>query len=322
MQLSFLSRTICVGLISAGLLQLLFDALAWSMSSGLAKHSKFQRPRFVERCILLLGVFSGIVPTAMVIGFLLPAYIRAEDNKSAEAAGVIFAGTAITIAVCFIAQTGRVLLVLYRTHRRCAVCKPLGKTTTGTQLLLDPSNAYVFATAGVVFPEIIVSRSMLEDERFSSEALEVGFAHENAHVRHLDNLKLLFLRSLPHFNLRTKSFPSLLSLWRLFTEVAADEESVNGSEARSLVLAEMLVAIAKESNCARDQALMTLASRDEYLKIRVDRLLQPKHLPRRTVITSTASSLAFISFAITCIVLAYVCSHAGHSIAEYLLHIG
>jgi hypothetical protein len=325
MQLSYLARVICLALCSAGLLHMLLEGTAWFVS-GLLPPVAGGSARRVERSLFLLALAARLMPWLLSFGLLVPAYLRGEDNPAAERVGSASLALAACVLVWSLTGIVRALAAALKVHRCCRLCRVVGRSADDLPLLLYPGERSLLAVAGVFAAKVIVSQPLLDANRFSRAALAVALAHEAAHVRHRDNLKLLLLSLLPHVSFSTESLPSLQQRWRLAAELAADEEGTEGEPARSLLLAQMLVAMAREGSCGLPQGLVGLFSASEHLRVRVERLLAPPDstsgptLHSRRTSRTAIVSLAGCAAALT--LLAMACLLFGHPAAEYLLHLG
>jgi len=185
----------------------------------------------------------------------------------------------------------------------------------------------LMAVAGLFSSSVIVSRSFLDTERFSTASLDVAFAHESAHARHRDNLKLLILSALPHIHVAAGG-QSLGQRWRLAAEIAADEEGTQGKPERALMLAEMLIAVARGASPAVAEGLMTLSSESESLRVRVERLLElvPSVAPLEAEGNAASGALGsgFVLACCATVVAVLGCASGmlGHRFAELLFAMG
>ncbi len=131
----------------------------------------------------------------------------------------------------------------------------------------------VMAVAGVLHPCLVVSQDVMN--ALSEEQKEAAFRHEAAHSTSRDNLKkLLFLLS-PDVLPFVSGFSLLERGWAKFTEWAADDAAVDGSQSRALSLASALVRVAKLGvHPTPSYLLSSLVDSDADLARRVDRLLR------------------------------------------------
>jgi hypothetical protein len=323
-QLSYICRLICLALFSSGILQIVFEMAAWALSPVLTNiDSDHARRR--EKILFRLVLFVRTAPHLLVLCFLLPAYIRGEDNLAAERVGVICIGFAAVVLLRSLSSLVHLLRAMRKTGRYCSVCHQVGRTAEGVPILLHPGNQPLLAVAGLFSSRILISRELLERSRFSDMAMDVALAHEGAHARHRDNLKAGLLSILPHISIGSGRLPSLERQWRLAAELAADEEGAQGKPERSVLLAEMLVALARENRRAMPHMLTTLLSRGEDLRVRVDRLLRRAEgntLVKANLRERLPTAFAAVTHAGVLAMLAYSCGRLGHEAAEFILKLG
>ena len=328
MQLSYAGRLICLALCSAGTLQLVLECLAWMLAPSLGKLGRQTNARRTERSLLTLTLLARLGPWLVVLGAWLPAYMRDEDNLSPEHVGFVPIAAAFCVFALWLAGFIRLLHASILAQRLCRRCSPAGASPEGLPLLLYPGPQPLLAVAGMFRPHIIVSESLLEPGRISPAALEVALLHESAHARHHDNLKQAILWLLPHVSFATSARPSLDQHWRLAAEMAADEDGAMGIPERSILLADLLVKMARENMPAVLHGAFALLSRADDLRVRIERLLPAKpSLSHGSVSTPTrfARLQTPAVLAIACVALASFCylgMQAGHQLSELLLHIG
>lgn len=327
MQLSYLLRVVCLVLCGSGGLQVAFEYAAWFPASALLHNAGNGSARKAEQALFRLTLAGRLGPWLLALLFLLPAYVRGEDNVAAEHVGVASLTLAIGLLSWWTFVFMRLILTVYRLHRSCQSYPEVGRMPGNLPVLLYPGPRSVMAVAGLFSARIIVSQSLLETHRFSAAALQVAFAHEGAHVRHRDNLKALLLGLVPHLPFFTKGQPSPVQFWRLAAEMAADEEGTQGQPELSLLLAEMLVTLAQEDH-RLSLGMMALCSESEHLRFRVERLLQP--IDRSNVSAAAKISrqgklslvITMTAFAAFLIALCYGCTVLGHRAAELLFRVG
>lgn len=325
MHLSYICRLICLALFSSGMLQIVFETAAWILSPVLPGVDSVHA-RLREKILFRLAVFARTAPYLVVLCFLLPAYIRGEDNLAAERVSMICVGFAAAVLLRSLFGLANLLRAMRKTGRYCSECQEIGRAAQGVPILLHPGNQSLLAVTGLFSSRILISTGLLDRSRFSERTLDVALAHEGAHARHRDNLKAGLLSILPHISIGGGSLPSLERQWRLAAELAADEEGAQGKPERSILLAEMLVALARESHPAVPHILTTLLSRGEDLRVRVDCLL--RRAEGNTIVQAnrlreqlrTASTIAAQASLLA--MLAYICSRLGHEAAEFILKLG
>ena len=325
MHLSYISRLACLALFSSGMLQIVFETAAWALSPVLASIDS-DHARLREKILFRLTLFVRTAPYPVVLCFLLPAYIRGEDNLAAERVGMICIGFAVVVLFRSLSGLVHLLRAMRKTGRYCSECREVGRTAEGVPILLHPGNQSLLAVAGLFSSRILISSRLFDRSRFSEMAFDVALAHEGAHARHRDNLKASLLSVLPHISIGSGRLPSLERQWRLAAELAADEEGVQEKPERSVLLAELLLVMARENHRTLPHILTTLLSRGEDLRVRVDRLLRRAE-GNMLVKTSLLRERSQTAFAIAVqagvlAMLAYSCSRLGHEAAELILKLG
>ena len=125
----------------------------------------------------------------------------------------------------------------------------------------------------MVHPKLVVSQTVLD--ALSDDQREAAFRHEAAHRASRDNLKRLLVLISPDAMPFAGGLGRIERAWATFTEWAADDEAVDGSQDRALSLASALVRVAKLGvHPAPGYVLSSLLDNDRDLETRVDRLLR------------------------------------------------
>lgn len=328
MQLSYISRVFCLALCGAGGLQLASEFVAWLSAPLLLRTAKAGSARRAEQAIFRLTLIARVAPWMLALGLLLPAYMRDEDNFATERVGFLCLALAGGLFSWWAFALLRLSLAAYRTHRCCLRYPAIGRGPGGLPMLLYSGERSVIAVTGLFSACILVSRPLLEGNRFSAPALRAAFAHEGAHVRNHDNLKALLLALAPHVPLSGKHLPSLAGCWRLAAEMAADEEGTDGSSECSLLLAEMLVTLAREGKQCLPRGSIALSSNARNLQIRVERLLGGPASPSFKAKVGMLEpgklrlAVALAAFVSLMTALGYGCAVLGHQAAELLFCAG
>ncbi len=277
MILSYSLRLACVALFSVGVIQFVLELVLWLVLPVMARMFERRRPRAQERALLFAQLGTHGVAFLLAFLVLVPLYIRNELNVQQERVGWIFLlATAIVLYryVFGVFRAMRMWLRTWRWQRRFEV--PPERFSSTVPVVCVSDERPLLAVAGLFSSSIVISRSLLAENALQPAALEVALAHENAHARNRDNLKLLLLSCLPHFEHGTGRRPSVLRQWQSFSEFAADDDAVSGSRVRSILLAEALVAVARNASRMSPRVLATtLLAHEEDLESRVNRLLQP-----------------------------------------------
>jgi len=313
MLLSYWLRLFCLISFSAGVVQsavaLLMRLQAPALDRALARLSA----RWRERFRFALPVVSHVA-AALAAGIIVPLYISTEPDPFNERVGVLCVAGALLVAVRYAYALARAVRLAWsaRPAREAGIAASLA----GAPIRLSASEHPLLAVRGVFRPEIVVSRRLLVPAMLSPEALEVALAHERAHMRHLDNLKLLILSSL---SLSWRACPAVLR-WRRAAEIAADSDAVAGSRTRAILLAETLLRVVRT---APDQPLPALAlpllAHEEELETRIDCLLGEEETiaPPARRFNWLRAGLIVLGMAL----LPLAATHF-HEFAEYVLHLG
>jgi hypothetical protein len=123
-------------------------------------------------------------------------------------------------------------------------------------------------------------------------------AHEAAHVRARDNLKLLLLLACPDALAWTALGAALSERWRTEAEFAADHRATGDDPHRRVELASALVKVARlfESGVGTRNVLTMPVALDDVAG-RVRRLLAPADGPSARIITTLASLAVLVPLA-------------------------
>ncbi len=325
MTLSYLCRILCFALCGAGVLQIVFEGLAWSASGPVMSIIPRVSARSKERRIFLLALGARIAPYILLLWVFVPAYTRKEDNLAGERVGLFAVTLAVLVLTWFVITLLRVLFAVLRSNRYLNSCRSIGQTREGIPLRMAPESRPLLAVTGIFSPTILLSQTLLDECRFPTPALQAALAHEAAHAWQYDNFKQLLLGLFPHVGLGTSVRASLEQQWRLHAELAADEQGTQQQGGQcAILLAEMLLALAREKAVDLSFTSIALLSRPNDLRVRVEHLLgQAKPSAsssswRDALGVACAVSLPVLAIA----VLVYIGAHEGHQVAEFVLRLG
>jgi hypothetical protein len=201
-----------------------------------------------------------------------------------------------------------------RGQRRMGVAS----SVVGTPIQLAGNDYPLLAVAGFLSPKILVSRRLLDSGALSSDALEIALAHERAHLRQFDNLKLLILSSLDLPLCST----SVLRRWRRAAEIAADDDAAAGSRRNAILLAETLLTTARMVPHEPQTALaLGLLPHEEDLEDRIHRLLGEAAAGGVCVKPFSRIGATLLLFCLASLLLLFAFA-PFHNCTEYLLHLG
>jgi hypothetical protein len=258
--------------------------------------------------LFALRLFPFAFSLLLVAGFCVPSYLRLEPEQATEPVGL----PCLAAALCGIWTCGEAIFrgvrALVESRRYILRCYRFGRSTriegdVEPICVLDEA-APPIAIAGLIHPTLIASRRVIGG--LSHEQLSAALQHERAHWASHDNLKRLALRVAPRIFPFTHGFVRIERAWSKFTEWAADDRSVAGDQARSVILAATLVRVARISSTPQPAPLVSslLAAGDD-LCTRVNRLLcvperneQPALGPAAFAVCGTVATAASVTAAI------------------------
>ena len=234
------------------------------------------RPRMAARFLFGIRIAPSAITVFLVVGFCVPSYIWLEPDITSERVGWFCLLAAAAGAAAWIVSSVRAVISIVRTERYLRVCRLESQTEVSPNsadvVVLHGTDA-VMAVAGVVHPKLVVSRTVLD--ALSDDQREAAFRHEAAHRASRDNLKRLLVLISPDVLPFAMGLGRIERAWSTFTEWAADDEAVDGSQDRALSLASALVRVAKLGvRPAPGLMLSSLIDNDRDLETRVDRLLR------------------------------------------------
>jgi Zn-dependent protease with chaperone function len=245
---------LCVVLLAVfGLVTLLLSglvALAWRV--GLA------RMRMTAGDFLTLRLFPVIGAGLLVLGVILPAFLRYEPLQEQETVGPLL----VILAAFSLVAMGH---GVWRGWRACAAvralrirCGPvMGRMVAdGQEVQVVDIFEPIVAVVGAWRPQVIAARPVLSV--CTPEELEQVLAHEVAHVAARDNLKKLLLVVSPDVLAWTPLGATLIERWRSAAEREADLSAAGDDPRRRVALAAALIKVARLAG-AEKQALPFLS---------------------------------------------------------------
>ena len=316
MLLPYWLRLVCLALLSVGLMQsalvLLMQLLTPAINRALARLSA----RWQERACFAMPVIPHIAAFTLAAVVVAPQYILSETNLLKERVGVICVAGALAAAARYGYALVRASCLMRKTLPRqkpeVAVC------AGGVSIQVAESEYPLLAVSGLLLPKIIVSRHLLDTAMLSPEALQIALAHEAAHIRHYDNLKLFVLSSLA----LPVGANAAVRRWRQAAEIAADRDAVAGSRVRAILLAETLL-VAARAVPPHPMATVTLGllPYEEDLENRIHHLLGNESgngvYTGRFTLLGGGLILLGVAWLLLQLTLA-----SFHGLAEYVLHLG
>lgn len=285
MSLSYIWRFVCLASIGFGVAQVLAEFVFWFSLPRILRLLEGNARR--QEQVLFVGQIATHVAALLFAAmFLLPHYLETETNRFSERIGVL----SIAIAAYIVWRYMHALIGGLRMYGRAALLRNAIVNGDGAQhppvpvpFVRSRSSYPPLAVIGLAKPCIVIAESLLGPAGLSTEALAVALDHERAHLQHRDNWKLLAFHCLPRLGMKTKAHPAPLYLWQRYSDWAADDHAVRESRSRALALAESLVSCARLIPAEKPEYLFTgLATHEEELQSRIDRLLQASKRNRNT----------------------------------------
>ncbi|MBS0395608.1 MAG: hypothetical protein JSR54_13350 [Proteobacteria bacterium] len=211
----------------------------------------------------------------IVLAVVLPAFLRFEPAAPLETVAAPL-GTLAALGLALLAGGAwrgvRAWLGSRAWLRGCAVL-PRRVAGGDAPVIVVDAPVPLVAVVGTRQPVIIAARAVLAG--CSPAEFNEVIAHERAHIRARDNLKLLALRASPDALAWLPVARRLERGWRVAAEYAADEAAVGAAPDRRLELASALVKIARLASGAPPPVAAGLAASVDDVEGRVRRLLQP-----------------------------------------------
>ena len=329
MELTYAARLACLVAVSMGLLQVSVEGLLWACSSVVVRLLQGLPLRHRERSLYVVQLLPFLFALLFTTSISATQYLLHETNFASEKVGTLCLGIALTVYCLWAIRIVLGGSVIFHTTRFSRACRRSAdrlddisrRPSTQLPVLTATGSGPRVALVGLIHPFILISRSLMDQGGLDAQALDIVFEHERSHAVQLDNWKLLSLCFLPRLNLKVSQGKTWMQLWQNNSEWAADEDAIRGNSARSLLLAETLVSLAR-SHPAQERRLAynCLVNAETELAQRVERLIhrtseQPE--PRsfkRYLMLGCATVVAVI-------VLLSLTSALGE-VPEHLLHLG
>jgi hypothetical protein len=150
------------------------------------------------------------------------------------------------------------------------------------------------ATAGLIRPTILLADRL--DQVLDPAAFAAAVAHERAHARHYDPLRIWLAQIMTDVQWPHPAAQRRLDRWLVSLELARDDEARLGGT-RGEDLAAAVVAVAKMAPFETSAAIASLTGKEAALASRVHRLLDPLqadgHVDTPVVPLVIAAAIAF-----------------------------
>jgi beta-lactamase regulating signal transducer with metallopeptidase domain len=255
---------------------------------------------------------AGAVLLAFTV--VLPAFLRHEPQRQSEAAGPLLVMLAAFSLVC-------ATHAIWRGWRACIAARALlnhGRAErrvveSGQEVRLVDVAEPLTAVIGVWHPRIITAESVRST--CSQDEFRQVIAHETAHIRARDNLKLLLLVAAPDALAWTALGATLRDHWRIAAEREADRRATGDDPEKRLALASALIKVSRLVNCGdRTRLAPSMAVAVDDVAGRVRLLLKPAALDRPARILHALAFCALLTPVVALPLHAFV-----HEIVEQLV---
>ena len=237
-------------------------ACGWwpARDAGVASARHLERLRWRE-------IWLPLVPALIVVAWL-SGWALAEPDPTPEKASMLLILASVPFALLFGRAAIRAMWSLVREE---------GEVVT--------------ATVGLLRPWILFSPYLAK--ALDDRTIEAALAHERAHARHRDPLRIWLAQLATDLQWRWPQAEKRFGLWVLALELARDEEArasgVDGSD-----LATAILASARLGRQAILPANAALISDPSTLKERISRLLEPLPLEQPPTHTMTWTAVVVI----------------------------
>ncbi|MFV2209971.1 M56 family metallopeptidase [Actinomadura sp. LOL_016] len=246
-----------------------------------------------------LGLCWGIATIGAMLGLALLPYrngvagglpglyndgaARLDTLHMAALLGAVSLAAVLLVMLTF--AVVRVVRARRRHRALLALVSRRDSAVPGT-LVLDHPGAAAYCVPGVRSSKVVVSAGTLE--LLDTAELAAVLAHERAHARERHDLVLLPFASLRQVFPQFRLVGRCLDAVELLIEMAADDRARSGRPPRELATALLRLAAARPA--AAPSGTLGVASRDDIpVMARVNRLLEPRPLPRAIRLAATAA---------------------------------
>lgn len=238
---------LCVALCLAVLFLVLSASIAVSFPVANLAERFAKRATAARAADVLFGIRLAPLTLAIIVslGFAVPAFLKFEPRSTRE----MLDWPLLSLAVC---GAGVLWVILLRMgsmlrstwmlqHNWMENSVPLLFSQVRCPVYCVNRANSLLAITGIFRPRIFISVDIVQ--ALSRHELAAALGHELAHLRSLDNLKQLLLRSIA---LPFASFRAMDRTWVSASEIAADEDAVR-SGASALELSSALVKVGRLS---------------------------------------------------------------------------
>lgn len=319
MNLPYVFRLICLIAVTIGAIQFVLQVVLAASARPILRLLRSASARQRERVLYLIQISPLVAATLFAAALLVPQYLRHEPNAAPEGVSIscLLLASAAFLWFAYAALDG--LRLTLRTLRFTRACRRAGtESAWGARIpvVMLPGSDCIFALAGFVRPVILISRGFTESGAFDPAALDLALDHERAHAARLDNWKRLSLTFLPRIRAGGDFW---LRHWQEAAEWAADDEAAGGDPARSLLLAETILQVARSTTSTRPPIICTAFHCESAgLATRIERLLGN----RNTGAQSRTMMVVLSGLALAGVAAAAAVSPWIYAVSERILHLG
>ncbi len=276
--MSFDATLPLVVLATYGLFNLLLSAavvLAWR--TGL-------RQRLTEAdAVLALRLLPAMGSATLVLTVVLPAFLLYEPPHAHDHPGLLLVASALFALIVFADAARRGLEASRATRALVRGSQPLlahPAAAAGTEVTVLNVKEPLVGVVGGWKQRIVAARCVAA--ACDHEEFRQVLAHEAAHMRARDNLKLLMLLTLPDALAWLPTGGALTERWRAATELEADERASGSDPRKRVALASALIKVARLSIASgRPRKTSRMGAPLNGLEQRIRRLLAPSPAMRR-----------------------------------------
>lgn len=278
-----------------------------------------------ERATALFALRFAPVVGALVfcLFFLLPAWALHEPADSGEVASSRLVLAAALAFVPVLAGLLRGALMFERTRHRLRSWRLAGSPSRrgDVRLVSVDSEDLALCVGGYFRPAIYASSDLLS--KLDADERDAALAHEAAHARALDPLRVLLMAACPDWLGLFKLDAEWRQAFARACEFAADRDAAGGSPARALDLASALLKVARlgapgaSAAALKGAALASAYSSGAELRARVEALAMDAP-PAARARAMRLPAISIPGFALTTLIAGFVLSGAVHEGVELI----
>lgn len=240
--------------------------LAWR--AGLCRHLRD------ARALLGVRLLPALVSAALVLTVILPAFLLYEPRHAHDRPGPLLVICALLAVLVFADGARRGFSAWRATRELVHDSRPLasGVAVGDAEVTLVDIEEPLVGVVGGWRQRIIAAPSV--SAACDQEEFRQVLAHEAAHMRARDNLKLLMLLTMPDALAWLPAGRALTAHWRAAAELEADERASGADPRKRLALASALIKVARLSIASgRPRVTPRMSLQVSGLEHRVRRLL-------------------------------------------------